>query len=291
MFQNVYYYLASSLPELAFDQTKLPMTVVQFRDYLYTYLAAEDKPLVSYLTLTADNENLLNLLGKKDKPFNTLGNFPKDYIEEAIKIKEKEPPRQLPTSLEGYLLKFIVHYKNNIPVYPQLSWKNQLARFYYDFVMNNTRNEFLVSWLKFDKNVRNILAAFNTRKHNFSLEEEIVGEDNVAFALTSVKAKEFGLSQDYDYVNTLMNAYENHNLYEREQQIDLLKWRTLEQMTTFNYFSVEVLLAYYIKLNILDRWIKLDKEQGRKVFEDIINKLQSSYEFPKEFVLNGSNKK
>jgi len=290
MFQNVYYYLVASLPELAFDQTKLPMSLEQFRDYLYTNLVADDKPLISYLTLTADNENLLNLLQKKEKPFHTLGNFSKDYLEEVIKTKEKEPDHDIPLTLEDYIRKFIVHYKNNIPVYPELSWKNQLARLYHDFVMKNTRNEFLISWLKFDRSLRNILAAFNVRKHNFSMEEEIVGDDEVADALMSVKAKDFGLSQDYDFVNTLMNAYDNHNLYERERQIDLLKWRTLEQMTTFNYFSVEVLLAYFIKLMILNRWIQLTEEQGRKVFEQIINKLQSSYEFPKEFVLNGSNR-
>lgn len=290
MMQTMYYYLVASLPELALDQTKLPFSVQHFRDQLHLYLEPADYKLITYLTLTADNQNLLNTLEKNDKPFNTLGNFSQEYIEETVKTKEKEPAREFPPTMDAYLHKFIVHYKNNIPVYPELSWKNQLYRMYFDFVQANIRNSFLLEWFAFERNVKNIQAAFNVRKHSYNMEEEVVGEDAVAQALTSVKAKDFGLSQDYDFVNSLLNALENSNLYEREQQIDRLKWQKLEELTTFHYFSVEVVFAYFIKLTILSRWIQLDKEKGHRVFESIIDKLQSSYEFPKEFVLNGSNR-
>ena len=285
MFKTQYHYLVSSLPELAFDQSKLPFSLSDYSEELNRHLRKEDTDLFRFLLLPYDNYNLINILEKKEKPFNDLGNFSREYLEEAVKTQEKTPDPFIPSTMEAYIHKFIVHYKNSSPLHSHLNWENQLSYLYYDFVLNNTGNEFLINWLHFERNLTNMEVALNVRNHHLSMEKELVGDDVVVETLMSVKAKDFGMGQDYEYINTLINAYENTHLVERERLIDQLKWNKLQEFTSFYFFTVELALAYFIKLRILDRWAKLSKEEGRKVFNNIINKLQNSYEFPKEFVL------
>jgi hypothetical protein len=70
---------------------------------------------------------------------------------------------------------------------------------------------------------------------------------------------------------------------QREKAIDMLKWDWLDENTFFNYFTIEKLISYYIKLEMIERWIKLDPETGREFFKKLIKDLESGYEFPEDF--------
>jgi len=73
---------------------------------------------------------------------------------------------------------------------------------------------------------------------------------------------------------------------EREKRIDLIKWELLDEWTFFYYFTIERIFAYTLKVEIIERWLKLDRETGNKLFSELLNNLETSYEFPKEFILN-----
>ena len=76
----------------------------------------------------------------------------------------------------------------------------------------------------------------------------------------------------------------------REKGLDQIKWDKVEEITLFDYFTIEVVLAYTIKLDLAYRWLELDEEKGREMFSKIINDLKSGFEFSKEFAINGKNK-
>jgi hypothetical protein len=40
-----------------------------------------------------------------------------------------------------------------------------------------------------------------------------------------------------------------------------------------------------LKIEMLERWIKLEKETGRTIFREMIGQLQQSFEFPAEYTL------
>lgn len=278
-----YYYLISGLPEIEMEQAKLPFPLAEFKEVLKNNLTVNDYQELQYLFLQYDNDNLLNILQKQDAPFNELGIFDKELLEEELQTREIEP-EETPSDLLAYIRNFAIRYKNDLPIMPGVRWENQLTAYYYDFARRNTQNDFLRNWFDFNMNLTNLDVAFTSAKYGFTTEQEIIGSNEVTNAILHTKTKDFGLGQEYDYVNDLLNAHENENMYNREKQIDLLKWKQLDEMNTFHYFTIEVVMAYFIKMQLLSRWVKLDEESGRAAFNKILDNLQSNYEFPKAFI-------
>ena len=57
-------------------------------------------------------------------------------------------------------------------------------------------------------------------------------------------------------------------------------WDWLEEHTALDYFNIEYLFAYLCKLEILERWVKLNAEEGEKVFRKLIDSLKGGVEMP-----------
>jgi hypothetical protein len=148
------------------------------------------------------------------------------------------------------------------------------------------KNDFLRDWFEFNQHLNNILSAFNVRNYKLTKEGAFIGDNFVTEALRRSTLKDFGLSNDFPLIEKLLSIDENTNAMEKEKALDMLRWEYLNELNTFNYFTIEVLLAFVIKLFMVDRWMQLDPETGRKMFKQIISELEKSYEFPKEFKLN-----
>ena len=56
----------------------------------------------------------------------------------------------------------------------------------------------------------------------------------------------------------------------REKKIDLLKWNWLEENTFFKTFDIESVFAYLLKLEMIERWVTLDKDAGEKTFRSLV---------------------
>lgn len=169
------------------------------------------------------------------------------------------------------------------------SWENVLAEMYFDYALK-TKNKFLKQWFEFNKNLNNIIIGHNCRKYNLEAEKQLIGDNFVSNAILNSNAKDFGLDVDLPYISEIMALIDNENLLAREKGLDKLKWDKVEEITLFDYFTIEVVLTYTIKLDIAYRWLELDEETGREMFAKIIDNLKSGFEFPKEFAINGKNK-
>ncbi len=51
----------------------------------------------------------------------------------------------------------------------------------------------------------------------------------------------------------------------------------------FNYFTVERIFVFLLKLEMIGRWISMDKEKGSELFRQIIDKLKDEIQIPAEF--------
>jgi len=69
---------------------------------------------------------------------------------------------------------------------------------------------------------------------------------------------------------TVSDAYARPTPLERELALDRYRWSLAETMAGFNPFSIDAILAYAIKLQLLSRWHTWDERAGRKVAEAII---------------------
>ena len=65
-----------------------------------------------------------------------------------------------------------------------------------------------------------------------------------------------------------------------------MKWRHLNNLNTFNYFTIEYILAYVLEFMMVERWSKLDAEESRKTFKEMLTELENSIQFSKDFNIN-----
>lgn len=275
-----YYYFIAGLPELALDETKLSVSLASFKEEVRTHVSDADFELVKFLFLPYDNRNLINLLLGRENRFDTLGNYSQEYWEENLKK---------PQGLPAYLQRFLTAYNSETPIYGQYSWENQLTWLFYQEAINHS-NGFLREWYTFDLHLKNILAALNCRKHGFNPEEEILGEDELATAFKKSSSADFGLGRTLPYLDKLVHIFDNANQQEREKNIDALRWGFVEQNLFFQYFSIEKILGYLIRLRIAERWLRLDGETGRARLKQIYADLASGFKFPEIFNIKEGKK-
>ena len=54
---------------------------------------------------------------------------------------------------------------------------------------------------------------------------------------------------------------------------DAIRWNQAEELSTFDYFDINALLAYLVKVNIVARWTRLDDKQGREMLHRLMTSL------------------
>lgn len=276
-----YYYLIAGLPDLTIDQGKLQFGSVEFRQYLKTQLHRKDYELIEWLFLPHDNQNLLKLLNKEDFVWDGAGIYTREEMEMAF----TEEPYQI----KPYMVQFIASFKGEIRLMPEKTPENELTTIYFNEVLK-VKNDFLRAWFEFDLNLRNLILFSSAQKYNLSCDQDLIGNNKIASALKQKVGRDIGEAAEWLYYEKVNQALESGDIAVREKAIDQLKWNYLNEMNTFNYFSIEIIISYIIKLTIIERWLKLDPKEGEKLFRRLLGDLQSSYEFPKEFNVNDGKK-
>jgi hypothetical protein len=56
---------------------------------------------------------------------------------------------------------------------------------------------------------------------------------------------------------------------EIEVKLILLRWKFIEELEAEHYFDLEFLIFYYLKLQILERLFRFDKEKGIVIFDQL----------------------
>ena len=111
----------------------------------------------------------------------------------------------------------------------------------------------------------------------------IVGDTEVCELLRVSNARDFGLGETLTYLESIQRIAEIDDLVEREKKTDQLKWDWLETESFFNYFTVERLFVFLLQLEMIERWISLDKDKGNELFRAMIKALKDDVQIPEEF--------
>lgn len=141
-------------------------------------------------------------------------------------------------------------------------------------------NKFLRDWFQFNQDINNILAATICRKHGFDVRKAIVGTNLVANILRKDKPqKDFGLAGVVDNLDEIMALVEIDNLMEREKHTDALRFAWLEENTRMVHFTLTNVIAYYLELQMLNRWAILTVEQGERIFRELVAEMKRDVKF------------
>ncbi len=274
MFKRNYYYIVAGLADIVPGQNKISTGLIEFLEELKELLPDSDYSKIEKILLDIDNKNILNILEKKDKEFVKAGKYTQDKILEEI---------EEPAFDENYLNVFVNAFKEERAVFENMSNEDQISNLYYDFLTNSVDNQFINSYFSFDQNINNINAALVSRKYELKDKNIYIGDNIVTDAVRQSTLKDFGLSGEFPAVEKIINVFESGDVVAREKEADRLRWEYLDELNTFNYFTIEVILAYIIKLRMIERWLKLDEQTGKELFGKLIQDLNSSFELPKEF--------
>lgn len=275
-----YYYLVAGLPELTLEDSKLSYTVADFKTELYPALSEEDKKLIDLFYLQFDNANVLKLLKDKDAAIDSRGVYSAEDLAEYILLL-KDGGELADSVFPSYLSIFISEYFN-VPAEEDFLHEDRLAALYYDYAMK-CKNKFVSAWFGFNLTMNNILVALTARKFKMDIAPLIVGDMEVCETLRTSSARDFGLAGEVDMLELLVKISETEELVEREKKIDQLRWNWMEEATFFNYFTIERLFVFLLQLEMIERWISLDKEKGNQLFRSIIAALKDEVQIPAEF--------
>ncbi len=273
-----YYYLVSGLPDISLDDGKLAYTVADFKAEMEATLSAKDQKLIDLFFLKYDNANLLACLKEADAPLDPRGRITREEFEavyKALKEEEKLPKNE---AIPAYHVTFIQRYlaeeqSEQKGEKAQVSWEDQLAALYYEAAMK-APNPFVAGWFELNLNINNVLTAITCRKYGFDKSLYIVGHNEIAEQIRTSNARDFGLSDAVEYLPELQRIAEETDLYARERKIDLLKWKWLEEQTFFKTFDLERVFAYLLQLEMIERWVNLDKARGEQTFRELVGAMK-----------------
>ncbi len=277
---NYYCYIAG-LPDIQIDNQKSIPAQEEILEELKQILSKGDMALLDLLRLKYDNANLLKFLANRDAELNPLGKLTSQDWAELVELidnsDERNPARD--ARLLKYVLEFYSTIRNEQSEEKIEFAEDFLAALYYKYGME-CKNKFVADWFEFNLNINNILTALTCRKYGWDIKSAIVGDNVVAETIrNSVSARDFNLKAEIDYFDALVSISETANLLDRERRIDALKWNWLEENTFFSSFSIEKVLSFWLRCELMHRWDNLSMEEGAEIFRQMINDLKKDVKF------------
>lgn len=268
MFRTNYYSLVAGLKEYALDGENKGFDAAAIVAEILDGVTASDARQVRLLYAYYDCENLAALRAGR-AAFNPLGNFTREELETELKA-----PQRLPEVLATVVRAFAdPEGEDAETVDTARRFEKSLFAAYYD-LCERKGCRFLRAWAVFDRNLRNLTAAVTARAAGRPVEEVTVGGGDVVEQLQRSSAADFGLRGELGYIDAVIAAVgDEANLVEKERKIDLIRWNEALELATFDYFDINAVLSYLVRVNIVARWTLLDPARGREMFARLLAEL------------------
>lgn len=268
MFAKNYYALVAGFREYALDADTKGFDARAIADEIAAELEAGDAAAVRLLYTCYDCENLA-ALHNGASTFNALGNLSREELE-----AEYARPKHLPARIAAVLRAYAdPEGEDAETVDTSERFEKSLFEAYYEECARSG-SRFLREWSAFDRTLRNILAATVARAEGRPVEEVVVGGGDIVGQIKRSSAADFGLRGELEWVDAVVSAVsDERNLLEKEHKIDMVRWAQADEIATFDYFNIDAVLAYLVKVNMVSRRSLLDPVRGREMFNRLLAEL------------------
>ena len=276
-----YYCMIAGLPDIDLKDTKPGLSIEEMREQCEDQLTSQDKKLLFYFFLHFDCVNLVKLLKNPEAEIDQWGNFSLDQLRDLITSATELNfnVHRYPAFMSIFAREYAFN-KDKEGYFPE----DEMAYQFLDYAIKTCSNRMMHRWYKLNLDITNILTAMLARGQGWSVGDFIKGEGEVQEMIRENKTKDFNLGHELDYIPQLMKIVDEEDPVRKEKMIDAFKWIWLDERTFFEPFSMEAVFAYLCKLEMQQRWAKLDVEQGKETFQKIIDDLRSEAQVPEEFV-------
>lgn len=280
-----YYALGAGLPSLKLEAGKRPP--ISSREYVETLrgqASKRDRALLDLLLLPQDDRALIALIYDRPVPEPRLPYVVgEERLRQLLRAAEggmitspmiAEEQHFDPKSYPSYMIDFMHEYRHDQEIQRPAEhfYEDILSNYYYRCVMAKG-DAFVRTWVRFERAIRLVLAAITIRRHDLDARRLIVGDSELVELLRSGNWHDITFLEEGEVVSQVLRIAEESDLSTREHLIDKLKWDYLDTLTFADTFSIDTMLAYLLRLQMLERWSALDPETGRERFREIVGKL------------------
>ena len=267
MFGSNYYALVAGFREYALDADTKGFDIEQTLTDVREALSSRDWQAVSLLYAYYDCENLA-ARRNGSIAHNALGRLSAEQIEQELASPQLLPER---------ICKVVRAYadpegEDAEGVDTTAPFAQSLFAAYYEECAHSD-SRFLREWSEADRTLRSVTSALIARDRAVAVEQVTVGGGEVVEQLHRSSAADFGLRGELSYIDALMAAMDEQNMLEKERKIDLIRWSVASELSTFDYFSLDAVLAYLVKVNLVARWTLLDVKAGRAMLDKLMAEL------------------
>jgi len=243
-----YYFLASYLPEILRDDIKIRVSLGDLLEERF-HIPEPDWKEIELVLLGRDVLVLEKLLsGKTVSISHSL--FSVEFWQDQIKSPKEGPE---------FVLDFLRSTDLRSVGFKEI---DRLYAGYFLHALGTTANEFVRDYFIFQQNLRNVVAALRARQKGLDPSEYLIGEGEVVNILSSSTAEDFGLSLEFPWIESLIKAETPH---ERQAMVEQIQWDYLDEHTGPDPFDFRVILAYLLKLEILERQLALSEDKGMEI--------------------------
>jgi len=131
---------------------------------------------------------------------------------------------------------------------------------------SNVENSFLKQWNDSEIELRNTIVKHRATLRKCDPEKFLKEQDG----------------SDYAVVKAVNDAYSKPNPLEREKSLDNFRWEQLDNFGGTDFFDSKSIFAYALQLKIVERWSKLDTEEGSERVQKIVSEAKVDDSTPKE---------
>ncbi len=268
MFETQYYSLVAGLKEYSLDGEAKGFDAKEIVNEILEGVSPKDAQAVKLLYTYYDCENIISFRSGRSA-HNSLGILTREQIEDRVACDELLPElvAQIAASYGDSTL--------SAEVEGGVKFEKALFEAYYAECAKSSCS-FLRKWADTDRNLRNILTAVVARNKGIAVEDAVVGDGYIVDQITKSSAADFGLRGELPYMDSLISAINDEaNMVEKEHKIDLIRWDESTELLNFDYFNINMIMSYLVKVNIVARWAMLDPKRGRELFEAMVSDLSA----------------
>lgn len=279
MFSTDYYYLVAGLREWSLESDTKGFNVREIVDEILDSLTKSDREAVKLLYAYYDCENIIACRTGRER-HNELGNLSREQIEAMLSERSYGELSKNVAKVVKYFNEIDDEERDEDAAIND-TFEHALFEAYYRDLAES-KCSFLSAWGEFDRNLRNISAAVAAREAGRSVADVVVGGGDVVEQLKSSSASDFGLRGELQYIDAVISAVSDEkNIVEKERKIDKVREEQASEIAVFDFFNINFILSYLVKVNIIARWMLLLPEAGREMLDRLIRDLDA-----KELVKN-----
>ena len=268
MFSTEYYYLVAGLREWTLESDTKGFNVREIVDEILAELTKRDREAVKLLYAYYDCENIIAYRSERER-HNELGNLSRQQIEDMLRERSYGELSANVAKVVKYFNETDDEERDEDYVINDTFEHALFDAYYRDLA--ESKCSFLKAWGEFDRNLRNVSAALAAREAGRAVVDVVVGGGEVVEQLKNSSAADFGLRGELQYIDAVISAVSDEkNIVEKERKIDAIRWSEAEEIVAFDFFNINYILSYLVKVNIVARWTMLSPEVGREMLDRLI---------------------